>query len=276
MAKVIAGIGGSHTPSVARAFYSDDQKMGEWRSYFQTYDQIKSWLKEKQVDLAIVFYNDHMVSLQFDQYPTFAVGASESFPVAEEMAPGVSYPNVPGDLDFSWHLAETLIDDDIDPTMCQVLPIDHGVMTVLPMLFDTPWPIPIVPIAINVIQHPLPRPSRCYRLGQSIRRAIENDGTDRRVVVIGTGGLSHQLQGKRMGFVDQKWDEEFMDLIEKDPEKLSQMSIAEFQERGGSEGTEVIIWLAMRGALGKSPRRTFRSYHPGLLTGCGVLALEDV
>ncbi len=275
MAQVIAGIGGSHSPSVARAFDGGRENFGEWGPYFETYADIKRWLADLRPDLAIFFYNDHLNSLTFDQYPTFAVGASDFYPVADEGGPARPYPGVCGDTAFAWHLVETLIAEEIDPSVCQKLPIDHGVMTVLPLLFDQPWPVSIVPISINVVQHPLPHPGRCYRLGQAVRRAIETDGTNKRVVVIGTGGLSHHLQGQDFGYINQEWDEEFMDLIERDPEKLSGMSINDYLKRGGSEGVEVIIWLAMRGAMGRAPRRVYRRYHPGLLTGCAVLALDD-
>ncbi|MGY4501711.1 aromatic ring-opening dioxygenase catalytic subunit (LigB family) [Bradyrhizobium sp. GM24.11] len=275
MAHVIAGIGGSHSPSVARAFDGGPGNYSDWTSYFETYASVKRWLATLKPDLAIVFYNDHLNSLTFDQYPTFAVGASDFYPLANEGEAPRPFSGVKGDTEFAWHLGETLIADSFDPSICQQLPIDHGVMTVLPLLFDQPWPVSIVPISINVIQHPLPRPDRCFRLGQAVRHAIETDGTDKRVVVIGTGGLSHHLQGADFGYINPEWDEQFMDLIERDPEKLSAMSIADYLSRGGSEGVEVIIWLAMRGALGSAPRRAYRNYHAGLLTGCGVLALED-
>ena len=275
MARVIAGIGGSHSPSIARAFDGGKEKFGEWEPYFDTFAEIKRWLADLRPDLAVVFYNDHLNSLTFDQYPTFAVGAADFFPVADEGGPARCLSGVRGDTEFAWHLIETLTANDIDPSVCQRLPIDHGVMTVLPLLFDQPWPAPIVPISINVVQHPLPRPSRCYQLGQVVRRAIETDGTDKRVVVIGTGGLSHHLQGKDFGYINSEWDEEFMDLIERDPERLSGMSIHDYMKLGGSEGVEVIIWLAMRGAMGGALRRAYRHYYPALLTGCGVLALES-
>jgi gallate dioxygenase len=275
MGHVIAGIGGSHSPSVAHAYDAGAEHFGEWKSYFETYANIKRWVADLRPDLAIFFYNDHLNSLTFDQYPTFAVGASDFYPVANEGSAPRPYAGVRGDPEFGWHLVETLIENEIDPTICQQLPIDHGVMTVMPLLFDQPWQVPIIPIAINVVQHPLPKPSRCYRLGEAVRRAIETDGTDKRVVVIGTGGLSHHLQGKDFGYTNKEWDEEFMDLIARDPEKLSGMSIGEYLKRGGSEGVEVIIWLAMRGALQRAPRQVYRSYHSGLLTGCGVLALDN-
>ncbi len=104
--------------------------------------------------------------------------------------------------------------------------IDHGILSILPLLWDTPWPAPIVPLAVNVIQHPLPTARRLYKLGQALRRAAESYPADLRVVVMGTGGLSHQLSGARFGFVNPDWDNEFLDLIERDPEALAGSTIA--------------------------------------------------
>ena len=60
---------------------------------------------------------------------------------------------------------------------------------------------------------------------------------------MGTGGLSHQLQGTRFGFVNQEWDNEFLDRLETDPEPLAALSHHDYMERGGTEGIEMINWL---------------------------------
>src|SRR5207342_297259 len=95
----------------------------------------------------------------------------------------------------------------------------------------------------------IPSARRCFRLGRSLRKAIESYPEDLRVALVATGGLSHQVHGERCGFNDTAWDLEFLDLIEKDPERLAGMTIADYAERGGLEGAEVIMWLVMRGAL---------------------------
>src|SRR6185436_13379084 len=98
------------------------------------------------------------------------------------------------------------------------------------------WPIPLIPLLVGVLQLPAPSPRRCYRLGQALRRAIESYPEDLSVVVIATGGLSHQVHGERAGFNDVEWDGEFLDLLEKDPDRLAAMTQAEYARRGGWEG----------------------------------------
>jgi hypothetical protein len=112
-------------------------------------------------------------------------------------------------------------------------------------------------------------------LGEAIRRAIENYAEDLRVLIMATGGMSHQLHGTHFGFVNPQWDNEFLDRLESDPQALIRLTHADYMERGGAESVEMIMWLAMRGALGANVRRAHRYYYAPMLTGYGLLVLEN-
>lgn len=274
MGRIIGGIGSSHAPSIAHAYDHGKQTDPLWAPLFDGYVPAKRWLEAQKPDLLIVVYNDHMNRFFFDAYPTFALGVGEVHPQADEGWGKRDLPDVPGDSDFAWHLARSLVADEFDPTICHEMLIDHGILSVLPMLCDTSWPAPVVPLAVNVIQHPIPTARRLLKLGQALRRAVESYERDIRVVVMGTGGLSHQLHGQRFGMVNPEWDNRFLDLLETDPEALALVSHHEYMERGGAEGIEMIMWLAMRSALGETVRRVHRNYYAPLITGYGLLALE--
>ena len=127
--------------------------------------------------------------------PTFAVGGAAHDVNDDE---GWGLPVVPPypDPELSWHLIESLVADEFDITTCQEMRIDHAFTLPLALLWPGAGmrPVRTVPIVINHVQHPLPTPSRCYKLGAAIGRAIESFDDDSRVVVIGSGGLSHQLR----------------------------------------------------------------------------------
>jgi hypothetical protein len=108
-----------------------------------------------------------------------------------------------------------------------------------------------------------------------VRRAIESYPEDLDVVVVGTGGLSHQIHGERTGFNNTEWDMRFLDLIERDPAALTRMRHAEYVEQGGAEGVEVIMWLAMRGALPPRIRTVHRNYYLPMTTAMTVVLYED-
>jgi len=150
--------------------------------------------------------------------------------------------------------------------------LDHGVNSPLSLLWphEPDWPGALVPIEINVLQYPLPTAMRCYKLGQAVRRAVESYPEDLKVVMVGTGGLSHQIHGERTGFNNTEWDMRFLELIEHDPMELARMKHADFVRLGGAESVEVIMWLAMRGALGERIRRVHQNYYLATTTAMTV------
>src|SRR4030095_1221981 len=159
----------------------------------------------------------------------------------------------------------------------QEKPLDHGCFSPLSMLWPhTPaWPGAIVPLQIGVLEFPIPSARRCFKLGHSLRKAIESYPDDLKVVLVATGGLSHQVHGERCGFNNTEWDQTFLDLIERDPVRLTEMTHAEFATRGGVEGAEVIMWLVMRGAMAPKVRKLHQSYYLPSMTGIATAIYED-
>lgn len=279
MGILIGGIGSSHAPSIAHAWDQGHQQRPEWKPFFDAYGPVKQWLADQRVDTVVMFYNDHLNHFQFGNYPTFAMGIAETMPVCDEGDGPRDFPPIPGNVDLGWHLASSLVADEFDLTICQEIALDHGVMSVLPLLASPPWPFKVIPINVNVLREPMPTPQRCWRIGQAVGRAIQSYDKDARVVVAATGGLSHQLHGPDFGFVNPEWDNRFLDLLVDQPEVLAQASHADYMQRGGAEGVEMMVWLAMRGALSTQDqplKQVQRFYWAPMLTGYGLLALQQV
>jgi protocatechuate 4,5-dioxygenase, beta chain len=278
MGKIVAGIGSSHVPSVGPAY---DQHQGDtdtWRPLFEPYQEVKRWLKEEvRPDVAIIVYNDHGTEFFFDRYPTFAIGASDEYPIGDEGFGVRPLPPVTGDAELSWHLVESLVADEFDMTVCQEMTVDHGLLVPLPMLWshDPTWDVRVVPLQVNVLQHPLPSALRCFKLGQALRRAVESYPDDVRVAVVGTGGMSHQLNGERFGFLNSEFDHHFLDTISTDPMALASLSHDELMREAGAEGVELIMWLTMRGALADKVTEVHRNYYAPMTTGMGLIAMVD-
>ena len=98
---------------------------------------------------------------------------------------------------------------------------------------------------------------------------------DERVVVFGTGGMSHQLQGERAGLVNLPFDTAFMDALVADPDTQAQVPHATYIREAGSEGIELVMWLIMRGALGDAVTERYRLNHvPTSNTSNGLIILE--
>jgi hypothetical protein len=277
MARILGGIGTSHVPTIGGAYDRKKQDDPDWSPLFKAYEPVAAWLKEKSPDVLVFFYNDHATTFFFDHYPTFALGVSDEYPIADEGMGTRPVPPLKGHAALARHMAESLVNDEFDISIFQDLPLDHGCHSPLTMLWPPApdWPGRIVPIEMNVLQHPLPTPARCYKLGQAVRRAIESYPEDLKVVVVGTGGLSHQMNGARAGFNNEEWDMRFLELIESEPEALTAMRHADYMRLGGTEGAEVIMWLAMRGALSSGAKKMHQGYYLPMTTAMAVAVFEE-
>jgi protocatechuate 4,5-dioxygenase beta chain len=278
MAKIVAGIGSSHVPSIGRAYDAQKQVDPVWKPLFDGYVPVKQWLQtEAKPDVAIVVYNDHGTDFFFDKYPTFAIGAADEYAIGDEGFGPRTLPPVPGDADFSWHIIKSLINDEFDITVCQEMKVDHGLLVPLPLLFghEPDWGVKVVPVVVNVLLHPLPTAARCFKLGRAIRKAVDSYPKDLRVAIIGTGGMSHQLHGERMGHMNSQWDNDFLDKLEQDPEALTKLTHKDIMAAAGAEAVELIMWLVMRGALRDQVQRVHRNYYAPMTSGMGLVSFTD-
>jgi len=137
------------------------------------------------------------------------------------------------------------------------------------------WPVRVIPLAVNVIQYPAPTGNRCYNLGKAIKKAVESWDEDLKVVIFGTGGMSHQIQGPRAGLINKEFDKKFLDNLSADPESLVRLQPMDYLRDAGAEAIELVMWLMMRGALGEKVEEVYRFYHvPASSTGVGNIILE--
>ena len=278
MARLIGGIASSHTPTIG---FAQDRKLQHdpvWAPIFEAYEPIKAWLRDRRPDALVVIYNDHITSFFFDHYSPFALGVDDHYAAADEGGGARALPDIKGHLGLARHLTASLMADEFDISTFRDKPLDHGCFSPLSMMAEPQerWPWSIVPLQVGVLQSPSPSAGRCYRLGKALRRAIESYPEDISVAVLATGGLSHQVHGERSGFNNPAWDAEFLDLLETDPESLARMPLAEFARRGGYEGSEVVMWLIMRGALTPRVRQVHRSYYLPSMTAIATAIYEDM
>lgn len=278
MAKIIGGITTSHIPAIGNAMVEGLEKTDYWKRFFDGYEPVKQWLAEVKPDLAIIIYNDHGLNFFLNNVPTFAIGCADEYKNADE-GWGLPMLNVyQGDAQFSWHVAESLINQDFDMATCQEMLVDHGFIVPMSLLWRhlPEWPVKAIPLAVNTVQHPLTSGRRCLALGKALKEAVESYPEDMKVVIIGTGGMSHQLQGERAGLINVDFDLQCMESVINNPDWLAGLSNSEIIKKGGTEGIEIIMWLVMRGALQEKVKLVHKHYHtPISNTGAGVLVLEN-
>lgn len=278
MAKVVGGLTTSHIPAVGNAIAKQLFDDPYWKPFFDGYPPVHEWLARVKPDIAIVLYNDHGLNFFLDKMPTFSVGAAFEYSNRDE---GWGIPVIPpfqGDPKLSWHIIEQLVKDEFDVCTCQEMAVDHGFTVPMQVFWPdrSKTPIRTIPIVFNTVQHPIPSPARCYKFGLSLGKALASYPEDVKIVVLGTGGLSHQLDGTRAGFINKQFDLMCMEKIVDRPEELAKMSTHDLVREAGAQGAEFIMWLAMRAALTGKVTKLHSNYHiPISNTGAGMLLLEN-
>ena len=220
MARIIGGLTLSHIPAVGNAIQRKLFDDPYWKPFFDGYPPIRDWLGEHRPDVAINIYNDHGPGFFLDKMPTFAIGAAHEYRNEEEGWGIPQLPPFPGDPKLSWRIIESMVAQEFDITSCQELAVDHGftvpIQPFWPGAPDNPDMPRVVPISENTVQHPIPTLKRALDFDKALLSYPE----DVKIVILGTGGLSHQLDGVRAGLINKAFDQYCMEKIVSDPEAL--------------------------------------------------------
>jgi protocatechuate 4,5-dioxygenase beta chain len=278
VAKIIAGISSSHVPAIGAAIDNKQTEEPYWKRVFSGFEKSKQWMAETKPDVVIGIYNDHASAFSVEMIPTFALGCAAEFPPADEGWGPRPVPIVKGHPELASHIATSAILDGFDLTIVNKMEVDHGLTVPLNLMFGSPkeWPCPVIPLAVNVVQYPPPTGQRCFDLGKAIRRAVDSYPEDLKVVIFGTGGMSHQISGPRAGLINSKFDKAFLDGMTKNPKALAKMPHIEYMREAGAEGIELVMWLVMRGALDDKVKELYRFYTvPASNTAVGHIILQN-
>ena len=151
----------------------------------EAFSAARSFVEDFSPELVVLFGPDHYNGFFYDMMPPFCIGAA---------ATAVGDYDTPAgplsvDRDAALALVQGVLDVDIDVAVSERMYVDHGFAQPLQLLFGGIDRVPVVPVFINSVAEPLGPARRSRLLGQAIGQAAQQ--LDRRVLVIGSGGLSH-------------------------------------------------------------------------------------
>jgi len=253
MARSIIGIGAPHTPffpAIAKA-------QGDASRMAVLFKQLRQTMQNVAPDLIVMFTADHFVGFFFDNMPTFCIGAFNRADGPHELSRSMPQYSIHGHPAFASTLLKHGIEEGFDLASSEEMKLDHAVL--VPLHFLTPeMNVPVVPIYIKALAEPLPRADRCYALGQMIRRHIDQWLEPMRVAYIASGSFSLEVGGPRMGTINREWYEFVLDCFQHGHiEKLIQSATSKNMLAAGNTGGELLLWIALMGALGKCNLRFF-------------------
>lgn len=242
MAKLVSAFACSHAPQIITTPRITDEYVGQVKRVQQGLMDIGKKLKNEDIDLLIMIGADHLESLFFDNYPMILLPTVET--AGGQFADEKYEYSV--DLESSKILLKSLVSMGFDISFSQKFKLDHPFRSPLKWIEKEFLP-QILPIHINSNIPPVISTKRAYEFGKSIRRAVElNLAKDKRVAIIGTGGLSHYPGTPLYGKVDIDFDRKLLRLIEEGKgENILKFTDEELQQSGN---LEIRTWMTPMGA----------------------------
>lgn len=272
MGEIVLTIALAHAPGLTGWL---DQAPAEQRQRLRDgYQEMGRIVRAAKPDAIIGLANDHILNFRLDNPPNFCVGAAD---IWHGPAPWFKdWLNVPDyTVKGNRHLAHTLVREG-DRAGVRFAYSDS-------LLFDDNWSVPLfyltpdhdvplVPIHMNCILPPLPTPQECFRVGEVIAETVRRHRpAGERIVLMATGGLSHDPGGPAYFNVDEAFDRWFLSLLEEgNPQRVLKEATIERMKLAGDGGTsELLAWIAAMGAVGKRRARTI-CYEPAVELRCGM------
>lgn len=308
MSRIVLGVGASHTTGM-NTRWNEVKDIGSAERFRDGLIEAKKAIAAAAPDAVVIVGSNHFRGFYLDLMPAFTLGVGECIAAGEGGTP--SGPQKV-DTELARHLCRSLLAEDFDIAFSLRLNVDHGVSHAIQYLLEG-MDLPIVPMVVNVFAPPLPSLARCRGLGEALGRAVGSFEGARRVAIIGTGGLSHQLpwpdwqapqsENDRLmleGFTDREkgwkeyevrrramqrksapvinsaFDHEFLGALEAGRlQSFPAHSSEQLQAVAGNGAQELRAWLITSAALGYVPGKTL-AYEaiPEWSTGMAVAVFE--
>lgn len=309
MSSIVLGVGASHS-TLMNTHWDQVVHTERAEAFRAALGTARGQLVEARPDVALIVGSNHFRGFWLDLIPSFTLGVGEVIAAGESGTPKGPQRVDP---DFARALAADLVNAGTEVAISARLQIDHGQSHAIQYLLDG-LDIPVVPLVVNVFATPLPTMARCVELGANIADAVSRVAGDRRVAVIASGGLSHQLpwpadwtdpESEDEEFLVDAWlngrgewekfdkrrreiivaaqpcifddfDERFLaDLERGELRQYADLTTERLGELAGNGGQEIRTWMVMAAALGFGAGKALAySPMPEWLTGMGVAVID--
>jgi 2,3-dihydroxyphenylpropionate 1,2-dioxygenase len=307
MSTIVLGVGASHS-TLMNTHWDKVVHTDRAEAFREALSTARQRIADARPEVVVIVGSNHFRGFWLDLIPAFTMGVGEVVAAGESGTPKGPQRTDP---EYAQALATQLVEAGTEVAISARLQIDHGQSHAIQYLLDG-VEVPVVPLVVNVFAQPLPTLARCVELGENLAAAITTLG--RRVVVIASGGLSHQLpwpsdwanpDGEDEEFLVEAWlngrgewerydkrrreiivaarptifpefDQTFLDDLEHgNLRRYASMTTAELEAVAGNGGQELRTWLVMAAALGFVPGKALvYSPMPEWLTGMGAAVLE--
>ena len=271
---IVGAFTASHSPGITG--WPERADADKRRNVEAAYAEARDRIDALRPDAIIAVSVEHFTNFNLGNLPAFAVATGDSYlgPVTAEMAKFVDVPQhrYPGAADLGRHVYRFALESDFDPALVEGgLEFDENFCVPFKHL-DPDSRYPLVPIIVNGVNPPWPSPRRCYDFGKMLALAVGAQDVYQRVVIVGTGGLSHWVGLPEAGNVNEEFDRDFLArFTEGDPQRLTDYTQDQI-DAAGNGAHEIRTWLVAAGAAGVGFDVLAYEPVPEWLTGTSVAA----
>ena len=194
----------SHSPLMEFATPQEQYKEQAVRDAFA---KLSIEVKAYDPTLIISFGPDHFNGFFYDLMPSFCVGIRAAAAGDWDYGKDNDKINVPEDKALA--LVRQVLDQGVDVAYSYRMQADHGVTQPLHFLCEGQLDrYPTIPIFVNGAAAPMPTTKRTIALGRAVGQFIQSLNLENeRVLILGTGGLSHDPPTPQMGSVPPEVEE---------------------------------------------------------------------
>lgn len=273
MAKIVGGFLMPHDPLIAGAPQAvEPAKRDKVNAAFET---IAGRVRELQADTVIVIGDDHYAMFGPHCIPRCLIAIGDVEGPMEDWL-GIERGTIENNEPLARHILDTGFADGIDWSFAKSLTVDHAITVPHHFCIRSNPGLRTIPIYLNAGVSPVISSRRAHDIGCNLRKAVESWDRNERVVVFGTGGISHWVGSLQMGRVNEVFDRQVLGMAEQgDVEGLIALSDDYILEQGGNGALEVKNWICAMAALG-SARASLIAYEPipEWITGIGFAELK--
>jgi protocatechuate 4,5-dioxygenase beta chain len=235
-------------------------------------------LAELEATSVIIVGADHYYNFGTGCLPQYLIGTGDvEGPL--DVLPGLKRQIIPTNQPLANFIASHGHENGFDWAVARAISVDHAVAIPDRLIVDPVRArgqrIGMVPVYIAAGVDPYLSMRRSIELGGAIRAAVESMPNHERVVVIGSGGLSHWVGMPQIKRVNEVFDREIMDhACTGNLAAMSALSDDYILEHGGNGGMEVRQWSVAMGAM-PGARGEIIEYAPvpEWVTGLGFVQL---
>ncbi|KAB0654650.1 3-carboxyethylcatechol 2,3-dioxygenase [Acinetobacter bohemicus] len=194
----------SHSPLME---FASPQRAEQETNVRAAFEKMAAEVKAFDPTLIITFGPDHFNGFFYDLMPSFCVGIRAT--AAGDWNYGAENNKINVPEETALHLVRRVLDEGVDVAYSYRMQADHGVTQPLHFLCDGQLDrYPTIPVFINGAAAPMPTTKRTVALGRAIGQFIKSLNLENeRVLILGTGGLSHDPPTPQMGSVPPEVEE---------------------------------------------------------------------